>query len=174
MGTPEPDEPEDPTEGGRWILVNGRRWRATDPAIPDALRSELVNQLMAARRAVGVARRNADEAAEKVARSHVNDAKVALGERGERWWDPPSDEGLRHRAGATVRALTHGRAPDRTICPSDVARAIGGSTWRALMPLVRSEVRDLALRNLVEVRQQGKAVDPRQEWKGPIRIGRPG
>lgn len=173
MGTVEPGEPEDPTEGGRWIVVDGRRWRATDPTIPDALRSELVNALMAARRAVGAARRNADEAAEKSARSQVNDAKVALGERGEPWWKPPSDEGLRHRARATVRTLIEGRAPDGTICPSDVARTIGGSTWRPLMPMIRSEVRDLALRNLVEVRQGGTAVDPHQEWTGPIRIGRP-
>ena len=156
------------------IVVDGRRWRATDPTIPEALRSELVHALMAARRAVGTAGRNDDQAAEKLARCHVNDAKVALGERGEPWWEPPSDEGLRRRTQATVRALVEGRAPDRTICPSDVARTIGGSTWRALMPMVRSEVRDLALRNMVEVRQRGKVVDPQTEWTGPIRIGRPG
>lgn len=31
-------------------MVDGRRWRATDPSIPEPLRQELVNELMAARR----------------------------------------------------------------------------------------------------------------------------
>lgn len=43
----------DPTEGGRWIVIDGRRWRATDPSIPEPLRQELVNNLMAARRGSG-------------------------------------------------------------------------------------------------------------------------
>ena len=73
----------DPTEGGRWIVLDGRRWRATDPSIPQSLRQELVNNLMAARRGVGSARRAGDDAAERLARAQVDDAKVALGERGE-------------------------------------------------------------------------------------------
>ena len=112
----------DPTEGGRWIVIDGRRWRATDPSIPEPLRQELVNNLMAARRGVGSARRAGDDAAERLARAQVDDAKFALGERGEPWWEPPSEGGRRRRARATVRALSGGRAPDRTICPSDVAR----------------------------------------------------
>lgn len=42
---------------------------------------------MAARRAVRDALRARDERALKHARSAVNDAKVALGERGPPWWD---------------------------------------------------------------------------------------
>ncbi|WP_258934323.1 hypothetical protein [Nesterenkonia pannonica] len=44
-------EPER-TEDGRHIVVDGRRWRASDPSIPEKLRSELVKELMAARRLV--------------------------------------------------------------------------------------------------------------------------
>lgn len=161
---------DDPTEGGRWIVVNGRRWRATDPAIPDTFRQELVNALMAGRRAVAAAHRNDDELAEKLARAAVNDAKVALGERGEPWWEPPSEEGRRLRTQATIRALAGGRAPDSTICPSDVARAIGGSEWRSLMAMVREEVRDLAQRDIVTVSQRGKTLDPAQQWEGPVRV----
>ena len=164
----------DATEGGRWIVVNGRRWRATDPGIPEPLRQELVNALMAGRRAVAAAHRIDDDRAEKLARAAVNDAKVALGERGEPWWEPPSEEGWRARAQATIRALAGGRAPDGTICPSDVARAIGGSEWRSLMATVRDEVRNLARRDIVTVSQRGTTLDPAEQWKGPIRVRRTG
>ncbi|MFE5733103.1 hypothetical protein ACFQ7A_19625, partial [Streptomyces sp. NPDC056528] len=43
--------------------------------------------LMAARRAVGAARREDDTRAERAARARVHTAKVALGERGEPWWE---------------------------------------------------------------------------------------
>ena len=164
----------DPTESGRWIVIDGRRWRATDPSIPEPLRQELVNNLMAARRGVGSARRAGDDAAERLARAQVDDAKFALGERGEPWWEPPSEGGRRRRARATVRALSGGRAPDRTICPSDVARAIGGPSWRSILGMVRDEVRTLAYDNVVEVSQRGKPLDPDRAWKGPIRIRRTG
>jgi hypothetical protein len=29
------------TTDGRWIVVDGRRWRATDPAVPDDVRARL-------------------------------------------------------------------------------------------------------------------------------------
>lgn len=58
----------------------------SDPALPETQRAELVAELMQARRAVGVARRGKDAAAEAGARLAVDKAKVALGERGEPWW----------------------------------------------------------------------------------------
>lgn len=42
---------------------------------------------MAARRAVGTAKRASDEPAEKAAHAAVDQAKWALGERGPVWWD---------------------------------------------------------------------------------------
>lgn len=75
------------TPDGRYIVVDGVLWRATDPSLPEEKRQALVNELMDARRAVGAAKRADDEAAEKVARAKVHDAKVALGERGPVWWD---------------------------------------------------------------------------------------
>jgi len=34
------------------MLMDARRWRMSDPSIPDNLRQELVNELMSARRGV--------------------------------------------------------------------------------------------------------------------------
>lgn len=77
-------EPER-TPAGRYVIIDGRRWRATDPSIPEERRRELVSELMSARRAVGAAKRSGDEDAERAARARVHAAKVALGERGPRW-----------------------------------------------------------------------------------------
>ena len=92
----------------RYVVIDGRRWRASDPALDPAVRQALVDELMAARRAVGAAKRAADESAERAARARVQDAKVALGERGEPWWEPPTEAGARARAEATARALERG------------------------------------------------------------------
>jgi hypothetical protein len=162
------------SDDGRWITIDGRRWRATDPAIPERFRHELVDELMAARREVGRARRAGSDAAERDARGRVQHAKVALGERGQPWWEPPSDEGRVARLRATTLALAQHRSPDRTICPSDVARAVGGEQWRTVMEPVRSVVRDLARAGEVAVLQRGETLDPDAEWRGPIRIRRAG
>ncbi|HYO63736.1 MAG TPA: hypothetical protein VER08_08915 [Pyrinomonadaceae bacterium] len=69
------------------MLVDGRLWRATDPSIPEEERVRLVGELMKARRDVGRAVREGDAEAEREARSRVHRAKVALGERGPKWWE---------------------------------------------------------------------------------------
>lgn len=74
------------TPDGRYFVVRGRLWRTTNPAIPEERRRELTVQLMAARRAVGAARRAGDPRALAAARAAVDAAKVALGERGPVWW----------------------------------------------------------------------------------------
>lgn len=81
-------EPER-TPDGHHVVIDGRKWRATDPDIPEPRRDELTKALMAWRREV----RFADtEAATKAARAGVQAAKVALGERGDPWWDESDDE----------------------------------------------------------------------------------
>ena len=74
-------------DGGRYVRIDGRRWRATDPGIPEEERVRLVGELMRARRDVGRALRAGDAEAEREARARVHSAKVALGERGEKWWE---------------------------------------------------------------------------------------
>ncbi len=68
-------------------MIDGRRWRRTDPSIPEERRKALVSELMSARSAVGHAKRKGDERAERAARDRVHAAKVALGERGPKWWE---------------------------------------------------------------------------------------
>jgi uncharacterized protein len=75
------------TDDGRYTVVDGRRWRATDPDLPEERRKELVRELMSARSAVGWAKRREDPRAEKAARERVHAAKLALGERGPKWWE---------------------------------------------------------------------------------------
>ena len=89
------------TDDGRYIVIDGRHWRATDPAIPDQRRAELTRILMAWRREV---RRTKGTSAEAVARAGVHAAKVALGERGTPPWWEQTDAGRRARFQADVAA----------------------------------------------------------------------
>ncbi|SEP95131.1 hypothetical protein [Microlunatus flavus] len=77
------------TEDGRFVVVDGRRWRATDPLIPDERRAELQRVLMAWRRDV---RRTKGTDEERTSRDGVQAAKVALGERGTPWWEQSEEE----------------------------------------------------------------------------------
>ena len=80
----------DLTDDGHYVVINGRRWRATDPAIPDERRAELTRILMAWRREV---RRVKGTAGESAAHAGVQSAKVALGERGSPpWWEQTDEE----------------------------------------------------------------------------------
>ena len=69
------------------MVIEGRRWRATDPGLPAERKQKLVRELMSARSAVGWAKRRNDSVAERAARNRVNAAEVALGERGPKWWE---------------------------------------------------------------------------------------
>lgn len=147
------------TPDGRYIVVDGRRWRASDPRIPENLRAELVAELMLARREV---RTRGD-----AVRPRVQDAKVALGERGDPWWEP-TPEGQRVRLAAAMRTLLRHR-DGATICPSDAARIAGGEGWRDLMDLAREVAADLAAAGAVVVQQKGVPADP-ATVRGPIRL----
>lgn len=160
------NEPER-TPDGRYIVVGARRWRASDPGIPGTLRQELVDELMAARRLV--------RTDPETARPRVQDAKVALGERGYAWWETPTDEERDARIEATIRALLRHR-DGKTICPSDVARVVGGEetsetkgeVWRDLMPAVRAVAHRMRTDGEVRVTQKGVDVD--ESARGPVSI----
>lgn len=77
------------TPDGHHIVVDGRKWRATDPAIPEERRQELVDALMAWRRDV---RRTRGTEQEATSRAGVHATKVALGERGDPWWEQSTAE----------------------------------------------------------------------------------
>lgn len=82
-----------------------------------------------------------------------------------------TDVGARLRSAILV--MTAERAP-RTICPSDAARAVDPDHWRELMDATRDLARELARSGDVVITQKGKELDPDAEWRGPIRIRRPG
>lgn len=150
------------TPDGHFLIIDGRRWRASDPGIPDKLRQELVDELMSARRGV--------KAREETSRTRVDDAKVALGERGDPWWEELSAETMNVRIEATIKALLRHRG-DSSICPSDVARVVDGEQWRRRMDEVRGVVGVLAEAEQVVVTQKGEAVDIASA-KGPVRIAK--
>ena len=97
----------------------------------------------------------------------VHDAKVALGERGDPWWEPTED-GTRRRLEATIRTLLRARGTG-SICPSDAARVVGGDQWRELMDTARSVAFDLRGRGMVAVTQKGQRVGG-ADVRGPIRL----
>ena len=74
----------DRTDDGRYIIVNGRRWRATDPELPARLVDSLKSELGSARSRI---RSAPDDAARRALRDRVQLAKEGLGERGEAWWE---------------------------------------------------------------------------------------
>jgi hypothetical protein len=87
MAYMETDQPLEKTPDGHFVVIKGRKWRATDPSVPEEAAARLRRHLMSARRAVRSATTAGDERAERAARTRVNRAKVALGERGTPWWE---------------------------------------------------------------------------------------
>jgi hypothetical protein len=100
-----PDTPD-----GRYFVVRGRLWRKSNPALAEDDRQRLVNDLMSARRAVRDAKGDPDETAE--ARKRVDDAKVALGERGPVWWSDGTPDLNRHMIKNTLYANWYSRLAD--------------------------------------------------------------
>ncbi|WP_104180953.1 DUF3253 domain-containing protein [Arthrobacter sp. B0490] len=74
------------------------------------------------------------------------------------------EDGLR----AEILRIAELRGADKTLCPSDAARSIGGDTWRDLMPAARRIAFELAGEGRVDVTQHGDRVEP--GVRGPIRI----
>jgi hypothetical protein len=92
------------TDDGRYLVVDGRRWRTAEPSLPDDVRARLLHHLGVARSAVRTAGRAGDEGAVAAARDRVQLAKTGLGERGTAWWDQDDAE-RRDRWEAALRAL---------------------------------------------------------------------
>lgn len=176
------------TPDGRYIVVRGRLWRASNPALGDAERARCVKTLMNARRAIGTATRQGDAMAERRARQRVHRAKVALGERGAVWWDDGAPDENRRLVANTryagwfartrcwrqaIEALLDQRQPGASICPSEVARAVSPRGWRPHLEEVRDLGRHLARRRDVVITQRGRRCDPDRPVRGPVRYRRP-
>ncbi|WP_437970131.1 hypothetical protein WMF04_12875 [Sorangium sp. So ce260] len=106
------------TPDGRYLIVRGRLWRRANPSLPEEARKRLVSELMAARREVGRALRAGDAEAVRAARRRVNEAKIALGERGPPWWSDGAPDENRRLVASTgyarwYDALCRGEKPVR-------------------------------------------------------------
>ena len=74
--------------------------------------------------------------------------------------DPLTDD----RIAATVLAQVATRGAGRSICPSEVARALAPD-WRPLMPRARE--------GRVLITQRGVVRDPEADLRGPVRLAQP-
>jgi Protein of unknown function (DUF3253) len=74
-----------------------------------------------------------------------------------------------------ILSLVAARGPEKTICPSEAARALGGNHpdgWGPLMqPLRRAAVR-LAHEGRIIITRKGRIVDP-DDFRGVYRLGLP-
>jgi hypothetical protein len=95
------------TPDGRYMVVRGRLWRLSNPTLPPARREQLVVELMRARRAVRSSICDADRL--KTARTRVEAAKRALGERGPVWWQDAAPDLNRHLVEGTSYAQWYSR-----------------------------------------------------------------
>lgn len=85
---------DEATDDERWLVIDGRRWRRTDPSLPDHVTAALRSHLGKGRSGVRVAKRASDDDAVAAARRRVGLAKHGLGERGPYWWDRDEAERL--------------------------------------------------------------------------------
>ena len=82
--------------------------------------------------------------------------------------DALSDE----RIAAILLAQVAARGAGRSICPSEVARALTPD-WRPLMPRVHEVARGLAREGRVLITQRGVVRDPDADLRGPVRLAQP-
>jgi hypothetical protein len=75
------------------------------------------------------------------------------------------------RLEAAILELLGGRSADATICPGEAARRVDPTGWADLMDRTRAAARRLAARQVVQVTQRGRVVDP-STARGPIRLRR--
>ncbi|WP_137176426.1 DUF3253 domain-containing protein [Roseomonas sp. AR75] len=73
---------------------------------------------------------------------------------------------------AEILRQTLTRGGDKSVCPSEVARALATDEagWRSLLGAVRSAAIRLAQAGKIDVLRKGKPVDPGAEIRGVIRL----
>ncbi|KAK9895473.1 hypothetical protein P389DRAFT_197530 [Cystobasidium minutum MCA 4210] len=86
----------DRTPDEHYIIVNGRKWRATDPAIPEAEFEELKHFLALGRSGSRKSKTKSEDDI-KAARQYTALAKLGLGERGQPVWWEDTSEGRKKR-----------------------------------------------------------------------------
>ena len=72
----------------------------------------------------------------------------------------------------SLEALLDSRADTASVCPSEAAKAVGGTDWEELMEPARMAARRLVAAGVAQITQGGQVIDP-SHVKGPIRVRRP-
>ncbi len=70
---------------------------------------------------------------------------------------------------AALLQLAAERGPEKSLCPTDVARAVSAENWRPLLGAVRKVAADLARQGKIEILRKGKPINP-DEMRGVIRL----
>ena len=68
-----------------------------------------------------------------------------------------------------IMRLVRKRGPEKTICPSEVARRYATEDWRKYMDSVRRTAEYLHKAGLIQIEQGGEVVEP-EHYSGPIRL----
>ena len=71
-----------------------------------------------------------------------------------------------------ILRLCADRGEGKSLCPSEVARALDPDHWRLLMPAVREAAALLAREGRLRITQSGREISP-DRLRGPIRLSRP-
>ncbi|MBM3589028.1 MAG: DUF3253 domain-containing protein [Alphaproteobacteria bacterium] len=61
------------------------------------------------------------------------------------------------------------RGPQKSLCPTDVARAVSAENWRPLLGAVWQVAAELARQGKIEILRKGKPIRP-DELRGVIRL----
>ncbi len=75
----------------------------------------------------------------------------------------------------TILGLVAARGPEKTICPSEAARALGGDrpeAWGPLMQPIRRTAVKLAKEGRIVITRKGRIVDP-DDFRGVYRLSQP-
>lgn len=70
---------------------------------------------------------------------------------------------------AEILRQTEARGPDKSICPSEVARALAPNAWRPLLGAVRAEALRLAEAGRIDILRKGRPVSG-EAVRGVIRL----
>jgi hypothetical protein len=70
---------------------------------------------------------------------------------------------------AAMLQIAAERGPEKSLCPTDVARAVSTENWRPLLGAVRKVAADLARQGKIEILRKGKPINP-DDMRGVIRL----
>ena len=69
-----------------------------------------------------------------------------------------------------ILTLVDARGPEKSICPTEAARALSPEGWHAKLKLVRSTAIRMAREGRLQVLRKGKPVDDLGDVRGVIRL----